>query len=297
MSTSSPAQSSPKTSHPETSQPQSDTPIASSVAPDNVHNSQETKPDHKEEVPAAPTPEPAAPEKDENGEHLLETPWTFWYDHKMSKSPTSAQNYAEHLRKLGTFKTIEGFYRMYANLLRPADLPRDSNYHLFRGEVLPMWESFPNGGCWILKVRRKGEVSLGLLWEQLLFAAIGEAFEEPKIVGVVLSTRNKADVLAVWSSDGQNHHIVHRMSDKLRVILSLDRAIPVEYKSHLTSMKDKSTYRNSKLVSTDKKKKKKGKGKKKESDSTETKQENDASATQEKGESSQPAVSNGGVKE
>jgi len=111
----------------------------------------------------------------------------------------------------------------------------------------------------MLKVKKKDpEVRLGLLWEQLLFATIGESFEDPKIVGIVLSIRTKADVIALWSSDGQNNSIVHRMSDRLRSILNLSNTIQIEYKPHLTSMKDKSTYRNGKVV-TPKDKKRKGK--------------------------------------
>lgn len=61
-------------------------------------------------------------------------------------------------------------------------------------------QTFPNGGCWILKVRNKsGAVSQ--LWQDLVFAAIGEVFEEPGLVGVVLAMRSRDSYLAVWHAD------------------------------------------------------------------------------------------------
>jgi hypothetical protein len=96
--------------------------------------------------------------------------------------------YAENLRKLATFRTLEEFWGVYTHLLRADELPKDSNYHVFREGIrlypsfhfhpcfvsllqrqpvatyfssnlpslsgyLPMWESFPFGGCWIIRVR------------------------------------------------------------------------------------------------------------------------------------------------
>ena len=34
-----------------------------------------------------------------------------------------------------------------------------------------------------------------------IFACIGEAFDDPDVVGVVFSTRPKEDVLSVWNKD------------------------------------------------------------------------------------------------
>jgi len=49
----------------------------------------------------------------ESGEHLLETPWTIWYSKKISAEPQTAQ-YQSHLKKLGTFSSLESFYRYVA---------------------------------------------------------------------------------------------------------------------------------------------------------------------------------------
>lgn len=49
---------------------------------------------------------------DSNGEHLLQSPWTFWFARKIPKTqhPTPV-NYAEHLQKIASFNTVESFYR------------------------------------------------------------------------------------------------------------------------------------------------------------------------------------------
>lgn len=60
--------------------------------------------------------------------------------------------------------------RHYVHLKRPSQLPRDTNYYLFREQLFPAWETFPSGGCWILKVKRRVGV-LGKLWQDLVRVA------------------------------------------------------------------------------------------------------------------------------
>ena len=57
-----------------------------------------------------------------------------------------------------------------------------------------MWECFPRGGCWILKVKKKndGQVAasvLGKLWQDMVLSTIGESFEEPDVVGISIAMR------------------------------------------------------------------------------------------------------------
>lgn len=106
-----------------------------------------------------------------------------------------------------------------------------------------MWESYPLGGCWILKVRKSQGV-LGKLWQDLLFGAIGELFEEPGVVGVTVATRSKVDMVSVWNNDNRNPQVRFNIGDKLRKILNLDSKTTIEYKFHQKSMADKSTFCN-----------------------------------------------------
>jgi hypothetical protein len=48
---------------------------------------------------------------DSNGEHMLQSSWTFWFARKMPKAHPSPVNYAEHLQKIASFNTVESFYK------------------------------------------------------------------------------------------------------------------------------------------------------------------------------------------
>jgi len=180
------------------------------------------------------------------GESPLETAWTFWYDKKTSDKKESEQ-YMEALKQLGTFNTIEGFYRHYSFLLRPSELPRDHNVYLFRKSYKPMWEEFPEGGCWIIRIKRKASQNyVNHMWENLLMACIGEAFEMPDVVGCVLSTRLKDDVLSVWNLSNRGTSARFRIGERLKEILDLNMTALIQYKDHMQSLQDFSTYRNAK---------------------------------------------------
>mmetsp|Transcript_28807 Transcript_28807/g.75915 ORF Transcript_28807/g.75915 Transcript_28807/m.75915 type:complete len:582 (-) Transcript_28807:69-1814(-) len=176
----------------------------------------------------------------------LETAWTFWCDKKTADKKESDQ-YLESLRQLGSFNTIEGFYRHYSYLLRPSDLPRDHNVLLFRKGYKPMWEEFPDGGCWIIRIKRKVSVSyVNRMWEHLLMACIGESFEMPDVVGCVLSTRYKDDVLSIWNISNRNSEARFRIGEMLKQVLDLDMNALIQYKDHMQSLQDYSTFRNAK---------------------------------------------------
>lgn len=176
----------------------------------------------------------------------LETAWTFWYD-KRTQDKKESDAYMEGLRQLGSFSTIEGFYRHYSFFLRPEELPRDRNVLLFRKGYKPMWEEFPEGGCWIIRIKRK--VSKGYvnrMWEDLLLACVGEAFEMPDVVGVVLSTRHKDDVISIWNLNNRVTQARFRIGEKLKELLNLDINALIQYKDHMQSLHDFSTFRNAK---------------------------------------------------
>ncbi len=86
--------------------------------------------------------------------------------------------YRAGLIKLGSFDTVENFWKLYVFLKRPSALEVNVNLYLFRDSptIAPMWECFPNGGCWILKVKKKrdsGASVLGKMWQDLVIATIG----------------------------------------------------------------------------------------------------------------------------
>jgi translation initiation factor 4E len=182
---------------------------------------------------------------------------------KPTKAKTqSAENWSENLVDLGSFNTIEGFWGIYSHIARPSALPKDSNYWMFRDHLLPAWESFPNGGCWILKVKKSQNAILDRMWEELVLGAIGEAFEEPDVVGVALAIRKTEDRLSVWHGSHHSDKSVRmKIGEHLKSILTLGVGQNVEYKNNQSSMKDGSTFRNTKTYQFVVTKGEKGKGK------------------------------------
>lgn len=187
------------------------------------------------------------------GDHPLQTGWAFWYDKKQRYDPNKVDSneYKGNLHKIGSFSTVEGFWKLYCHLKRPSTLDLNINLYLFRDgpQHVPMWEAYPRGGCWILKVRKpkNSEASvLGKMWQELVISAVGECFEEPDVVGVSVCIRRNEDLISVWNADNRNEEIRFHIGERLKQILDLEPSTIIEYKNHFESMQDRSTFRNAK---------------------------------------------------
>jgi len=102
-----------------------------------------------------------------------------------------------------------------------------------------MWETFPKGGCFIIKIEKRTG-SLDKMWEELLFALIGELFADPNVVGAEVSIRSREDGLAVWTKTNQPQ-LRLAIGEKLKLLLSHN---DVMFKNNSASIKDRSTYKN-----------------------------------------------------
>lgn len=184
-------------------------------------------------------------------EHHLQTAWSFWYDRKQTKKVGGASEYRATLIKLGSFDTVETFWKLYLYLKRPSVLDVNVNLYLFRDgpDIAPMWECFPKGGCWILKVKKKrdsGASVLGKMWQDMVLSTVGELFEEPDVVGVSVHIRTREDLISVWNKDNTNDDVRFHIGEKMKQILDLEPSTMIEYKHHASSMRDMSSFRNAK---------------------------------------------------
>jgi len=180
------------------------------------------------------------------GEHRLQTPWSIYWLNKSNipqDKKRSEEAYLKNLRKLGTFNSIESFWRHYVHLKRPSQLRDNFNIAVFRANLVPAWETFPTGGAWIIKISRR-EVFLDGLWEELLMATIGENFLTPELVGILLSIRREAAMITVWNRDNSKNDVRFRVGERLKEVLNLDEESTVEYKFFSEAIIDKSTHRN-----------------------------------------------------
>jgi len=171
-------------------------------------------------------------------EHKLQDSWTFWWDKKPSKR-SKLNKYEENLVKLGTFSTIEEFWSFYTFLKKPSQIPKDSNYHLFRFGMKPMWESFPYGGCFLKKIKKTEDHVLNRMWEELLLATIGEMFEDPDIVGIALNIRPREDIVSIWDKSARNTSLKTKIRRVLSEIWQMDPQEALDYKLNSIFLRDR----------------------------------------------------------
>eukprot|EP00440_Ansanella_granifera_P036085 gb/GFBE01039151.1/.p1 GENE.gb/GFBE01039151.1/~~gb/GFBE01039151.1/.p1 ORF type:complete len:223 (+),score=51.36 gb/GFBE01039151.1/:1-669(+) len=187
------------------------------------------------------------------GEHPLETAWSLWLEQKTLERKESA-DYMDSLVEIGTVKTVEEFLRLTAWIKKPSSFPRDYSLLCFRVGSKPMWEEFPDGGCWSYRQKRGDKVSDSAAdrsWDNLQLACISEAFGTPDVVGCVLSSRVKTLAVSVWNtSNTVEPQVRFKVGERMREVLGLPSNTLMEYKDFQSSIKDGSTYRNATLYTS-----------------------------------------------
>jgi len=138
--------------------------------------------------------------------HPLQYSWSWWYDNpqkKGSQQQTKASDWQAQLKKIYTFDTVEDFWCLWNNIKAANELSIGSNYHVFKDEILPMWEDNTNkqGGKWIVQVKNtRSNTDLNQLWMWGVLACIGNSFEdEEEVCGIVMSRRKGADKISLWT--------------------------------------------------------------------------------------------------
>nr|XP_045223844.1 eukaryotic translation initiation factor 4E type 2 isoform X2 [Macaca fascicularis] len=169
-------------------------------------------------------------------EHPLQYNYTFWYSRRTPGRPTSSQSYEQNIKQIGTFASVEQFWRFYSHMVRPGDLTGHSDFHLFKEGIKPMWEddANKNGGKWIIRLR-KGLASR--CWENLILAMLGEQFMVgEEICGAVVSVRFQEDIISIWNKTASDQATTARIRDTLRRVLNLPPNTIMEYKTHTDSI-------------------------------------------------------------
>ncbi|KAI0262688.1 translation initiation factor eIF 4e-like domain-containing protein [Russula aff. rugulosa BPL654] len=90
-------------------------------------------------------------------EHPLQHSWTIYHDTKTKvpftpqtssdssyPAPADSGTYEASLTTVGDFDTVESYYRYFNWLKPPSKLERNSNCHLFKSGIKPMWEDEAN---------------------------------------------------------------------------------------------------------------------------------------------------------
>ncbi|KAG9047250.1 hypothetical protein FS837_002723 [Tulasnella sp. UAMH 9824] len=178
----------------------------------------------------------------ENESHPLQHTWTLFHDSKTRLQPpaapggdhgpqspyvhppnTATGEYEAGLQRVGEFNTVEDFCRLFNWLKPPSQLEKNSNYHLFKDGIKPMWEDPANaqGGKWVLTMRSNPEL-VDRCWTWLTMALVGEELDErDEVCGAVVSLRAKIDRIQLWLRTKDDIERINSIGKKLVKLLDL----------------------------------------------------------------------------
>jgi len=167
---------------------------------------------------------------------ILNHTWSLWYDLQPKKG-LQLEDYRKLLQKVGDLNSISSFWSTWHQLFQ--NLPDQvCNFQVFKEGIEPIWEHERNikGGKWVITRATDSAVEDNIKdWLSLVLSMIagGLGFEED-ICGAVLSVRNWGISITVWNSDSTNVEQIREVSDKLKILLKLDR---LYYQPHQASLK------------------------------------------------------------
>lgn len=159
----------------------------------------------------------------------LNAVWIFWYASRKEKDHHIP--YSDRLSNIAEFSSLEDFFKYYLYLRSVPDIERNTDLGLFKQGYQPLWESCPDGGCWFIRFKKTDDpVDIDAKWEKLLFALVGicvclflgEQFDEPNMLGAVLSIRGRETIIELWFNYFKYDKIKNGVAQKLRSLLQLD---------------------------------------------------------------------------
>lgn len=140
--------------------------------------------------------------------------------------PPESTEYEAGLTIIGEFDTVEEFCRYFNWLKPPSKLEKNSNYHIFKSGIKPMWEDPANadGGKWVLTMKNNPAL-LDRCWNWLAMALVGEELEEgDEICGAVVSLRSKVDRIQVWTRGKEDVEKLNGIGKRLVKLLDVSEA-------------------------------------------------------------------------
>lgn len=196
-----------------------------------------------------------------NKKHPLEHAWCFWYDQRgqgrsgpggsKQRMKGEKRNWENNLKLVGDFGTVEDFWSYFNNMRKPSGLEYNSNYHIFKQGVKPMWEDPQNakGGKWILQLKGNQKEKLNEYWEAIVLSIIGEMLEPEEngseICGAVMSKRKTGDRIAVWNRHYSNPGVIMAIGKQIQDMLSgPNHKVKLTYQVHEDSLKTGASYTN-----------------------------------------------------
>ncbi len=191
----------------------------------------------------------------------LHTSWSLW-EHQRNTN----NNYDKNTCCIGSFSTIQDFWKYYNNYPPPTKIFYTNNYFakpkiknpereiaslsLFRQGIEPKWEHSDNsnGGEFALRNFKTAE-EIDKLWENLSIYCIGELFEHSnQITGIrivdssIPSNKKVLHRIEIWFKSLQYKDMIEKTFRKL---LGVDPLVQIYFKEHSTAVE---TYMEHPLV-------------------------------------------------
>jgi len=192
---------------------------------------------------------------DARNEIYLQSEWDIYYDGGSTRG-MSDQDWENRVQKIGSFDSVQLFWR-YWNNLPFSQLPIGSSMRFFKTGIEPNWDDpqNQNGGKWVLKPTAEPEQ----LFSDVALALIGGALPSAESVcGVIYSIKPKGVVISIWNSDAADKTQVNGIASELREMCDLKDTGVLQYMDHKGTMKFNETVRQK---ASQEKPQKKGKGK------------------------------------
>ena len=189
----------------------------------------------------------------------LNCTWTFWYASRKEKDHHIP--YSDRLTKIAEFSTIQDFFKYYLYLKPVYEIERNVDIGLFKEGYKPLWECCPDSGCWLLRFKRTADLKeINLKWEKVVLSLITEQFDEPHMLGAVLSIRGRETIIEIWFNYFKYDKIKSMVAVKFGKLILGDQneteySATLYFKDNSQSMVDKSTLRNTETYSFKKKRK------------------------------------------
>lgn len=201
--------------------------------------------------------------------HPLMNKWTLWFTKPAPGGKSGGDNWADLLKEVVTFDSVEEFWGIYNNITKTSDLAITSDYHLFKHGTRPEWEDPQNraGGKWAYQFKNKSNVPIDELWLHVMLAAIGETLEkegDSEVMGVVVNVRKGLYRIGVWTrttggavipgpgtagrTAGEGRETLMEIGRRFKEVLRLPEKEVVEFAGHTESARSGSSRAKAKYI-------------------------------------------------
>lgn len=168
--------------------------------------------------------------------HQLNSEWCFWYASRKEKDRNIP--YEKRLIELGKFSTIEDFFKHYMYIKSASEVERNTDFALFKTGFKPLWECCPGSAMWFIRYKKNDNPEeLDIKWERILFALLGEEFNEPNMLGALLSIRGRETIIEIWFTYDKNDQIKAQILKNLNSLLKIENTNLFYFKDNQISLK------------------------------------------------------------